>query len=304
MQQVRHAEDAVERRADLVRDHREEARFRAVGGFRLVARVGQGALGLDPVGDVAADALHLGLRPGAHHDLAPRDPARAVGRRDLLVVHAGAVVMQRGLALLDHRQRERAADELVARAGSQRAEGVVGVGDAVVAVTADDDVALRLEQAARALLGLLELPIAVGELLGATAQLAPLCPQHAQARHHQADGAARGAEERRDADCERVRIVARLLALDRGQEAERRGEAHGHDGGGANEEQQHAAKRQRAQLCQDAEENLHLRRRSPTGRARRLRRGALHFDKSRRNFRRESLPFPCGLRGNAVPAGG
>ena len=37
-QQIGHAEDAVERRADFVADHGEEARLGAVGGFRLVAR--------------------------------------------------------------------------------------------------------------------------------------------------------------------------------------------------------------------------------------------------------------------------
>ena len=40
-QQVGHAEDAVQRRADLVRHHGEEARLGAVGGFRLVARFGR-----------------------------------------------------------------------------------------------------------------------------------------------------------------------------------------------------------------------------------------------------------------------
>ena len=40
-QQVGHAEDAVERRADLVADHREEAALGAVGGLGLVARLGR-----------------------------------------------------------------------------------------------------------------------------------------------------------------------------------------------------------------------------------------------------------------------
>ena len=40
-QQVGHAEHAVERRADLVADHGEEARLGAVGGLRLVARRAQ-----------------------------------------------------------------------------------------------------------------------------------------------------------------------------------------------------------------------------------------------------------------------
>ena len=40
-QQVRHAEDAVERRPDLVRDDREEARLGAVRRLRLVAGIGE-----------------------------------------------------------------------------------------------------------------------------------------------------------------------------------------------------------------------------------------------------------------------
>ena len=56
-QQFRHAEDAVERRANLVRHHGEEAAFGAVGGFRLVARKTERALGLGAGGDVAPDAL-------------------------------------------------------------------------------------------------------------------------------------------------------------------------------------------------------------------------------------------------------
>ena len=95
-----------------MRDHGEEARFGAVGGFGLVARVGERMLGRDPVGHVAADALHLGLLTAAHHHLAPGDPARAVGGRDLLVVDARAVAGERGGALLDHRQREIRADDV------------------------------------------------------------------------------------------------------------------------------------------------------------------------------------------------
>ncbi len=55
-QQVGHAEQAVERRADLVADGGEEARLGAVGGFRLVARELERLLGFDAAGDVAADA--------------------------------------------------------------------------------------------------------------------------------------------------------------------------------------------------------------------------------------------------------
>ena len=99
-EQVRHAEDAVERRADFVRHHGEKVGFGAIGGLRLVARLCQRALGVGAVGDVAADALHFAAGVAAHGHLAPGDPARARGGRDFLVVNARAVRQQAGLALL------------------------------------------------------------------------------------------------------------------------------------------------------------------------------------------------------------
>ena len=90
-QEIRHAENAVERRADFVADHGEEARLGAIGVFGLVARLAQHVLGMHPVGDVAADALDFGLAADAQHDIAPGDPARAGGAVDFLVVHARAV---------------------------------------------------------------------------------------------------------------------------------------------------------------------------------------------------------------------
>ena len=75
----------------------------------------------DPVGDVAADALHFGaaapLRTVTSRQAIQRAPSRG---GDLLVVHARAVAEQRGGALLDHRQREGRADE-VARARARPA---------------------------------------------------------------------------------------------------------------------------------------------------------------------------------------
>jgi hypothetical protein len=71
--------------------HGEEARFGPIGRFGLIARLGQRAFGLDPVGDVASDALRFAAAIGAHGDLAPGDPALAGRRSDLLIVSARAV---------------------------------------------------------------------------------------------------------------------------------------------------------------------------------------------------------------------
>ena len=91
-QQIGHAEHAVERRADLVADvarKRDLARLAASAWSRACA---ERALGLDAVGDVAADALHFGagarLRTATSRQAIQRAPSP---RGDLLVVDAGAV---------------------------------------------------------------------------------------------------------------------------------------------------------------------------------------------------------------------
>ena len=108
-QQVGHAEDAVERRADFVTDHGQKARLGAIGGFRRIARLAERPFGIDAVGDVAADALHFGAIVGVHaHDhFAPGDPARAGRGHDFLVMLMRAVGQRRGLALFEHVERGR-----------------------------------------------------------------------------------------------------------------------------------------------------------------------------------------------------
>jgi hypothetical protein len=128
-----HAEDAVQRRAELVADGREEARFRLARRLGLGAGLVQGALGSDPFGDVAA---------GAH----------AVG--------ADA----RGAAL-DHRRTLARADQRLAGRSHELGEALVREGDAPRPVALDDDVELGLDQAAVALLGFGKPPGAVLEAL-------------------------------------------------------------------------------------------------------------------------------------------
>ena len=242
-QEVGHPEDAVERGAHLVRDHRQEARLRAVGGLRLVARIGERAFGLHAVGDVAADALQLGagLAARAHHYFAPGDPARAGLGGDLLVVDAGAVGGVRGGALLEHRQREGGSEQRLALPVGEHAERVVDIGDAPVGVAARDHVALRGQKALGALFRFLELPMAVGQLLGALLQRAQLAPERTHAREQQAEGAAGRAEQPGHTDRERVRIVVHRGIADRGQEAECGTERHREDDGAANDGGQNPA---------------------------------------------------------------
>ena len=97
--------------------HREEARLGAACRIGLVAGLGQRALAFGAIGDVAADALHFRRSPGVVADeaLAPRDPARAERARDLLVVNAGAVRFERGVALFENFKRKAGADQRVTR---------------------------------------------------------------------------------------------------------------------------------------------------------------------------------------------
>ena len=87
-------------------------------------------------------------------------------------MQARAVSLQDGLTLLKDVKLMGAAEEGLLRAASQRAERIVDEGDAATAIAADDQIALRVEQALGALLALLELPVAIGQLLAAFGQRA------------------------------------------------------------------------------------------------------------------------------------
>ncbi len=235
-EKVRHAEDAVERRADLVRHHRQEVGFGAVGRLGLVARLFQRALGVGAVGDVAADALHFAADIAAHGDLVPGDPARALRGRDLLVVDARAVGQEAGLALGVDGERNRSSQQLGAVAAGQRAEGVVGVGDRAFGVAAHDHVALRLEEAPGAFLRFADFPVAVGRLFEPRLEVAQLRLHLPDAGNQDTQGAAGGAEQRRNADGERVRIVMRARRHGSRHEAERGAERHRRDHDRADDE--------------------------------------------------------------------
>ena len=82
------------------------------------------------------------------------------------------------------------------RFAGERAEGVVGVSDAALRVAAHDHVALRFQQAARALFRLAQFPIAVGQFLDARVQRAHFFDHHAPARQQEGDDRAGGGKQR------------------------------------------------------------------------------------------------------------
>ena len=141
------------------------SRLGAVGGLRLIARVLKRVLGLDTVGDVAADTLNLSAVFTAYRDFAPCDPTRAIATGNFLVVHARTVGLHRRRALLNDAQFNGGASQYFARFSRERAIGVVGICNKPGAIAAHDHVALRGQQTARALLRLAQLPVTVGKLL-------------------------------------------------------------------------------------------------------------------------------------------
>ena len=133
-QQPVHADDAVQRRANFVRDHGEEARFGTACRIGMVTRFAECALGLGAIGDVASDALNLSgfIRIGAYQTFTPADPTWAACGCDLLVVDTRARRVGHDLALLQDRKLEASADENFARFLCQRAIGVVDRSDGAV----------------------------------------------------------------------------------------------------------------------------------------------------------------------------
>ena len=100
---------------------REEAALGAIGGLGLIARGAQALLGLGTRRDVAADALDFAGAGNvvAQRDIAPGNPARAVGARDALIMHACAVGQRRDRTLRDRRKRVVGADQDVGRAAGE-----------------------------------------------------------------------------------------------------------------------------------------------------------------------------------------
>ena len=203
-------------------DHGEKPRFGAVGRFGQIARRGKGAFGLDPVGDIAADALHFGAGFGAHGNFAPGGPAGIVANCDFLIVRARAVGQHRDRALFAHRERGWLAEQLLAAFAGERAIGVVGVGQQALCVAADDQVTLRLQQAAGAHLGLAQFPVAVGQCFDSHFQGAHFLSHGAAPRQHEGDDGAGGGEQRAGPGGVIVRIVTLARQADAGEEAEAR----------------------------------------------------------------------------------
>ncbi len=214
-----------------MRCHCEEPRLGAVGGVGKVAGLGKPAFGLGAVGDVAADALHLRRPAGIDTDqaLVPCDPSRPDRGRDFLVVNPRTVLFQRRIALLKNIEREIAADQRSARQLRQFAIGVVDESDTTSGIAQDDQVVLRFEQAAGALLGFLQFPVAVGQRFVMQSDLAQL-PAHPAQPH--AQGRKRNTSHREQeagADREGMGVIAGIFGSAAGNESIRTAKGGGED---------------------------------------------------------------------------
>ena len=121
----------------------------------------------------------------ARAHFAPRDPARACrARRSSGRARACRRRARVASPCSSTGQRLGGADRARrACLAGERAEGVVGVGDAAGGVAAHDQVALRFEQAARALFGLAQFPIAVGEIVDARFERTPIVSARTRRRN-------------------------------------------------------------------------------------------------------------------------
>ncbi len=165
--EVGHAEDAIQRRAHLVADGGEEARFRPAG--RLGTDQGRvaGPDGLDPGGHVAA-------RPQPVHRIAMGDrhlnegePARApVDGAHLRLEAPHAVGAGLDLAPFQDLQVDLSADEVDGFAAEKPCVTRVGVGDAAADVALDDHFGRGRDERAKPILALGDPPDAVVQALG------------------------------------------------------------------------------------------------------------------------------------------
>ena len=211
--------------------HREKARLGTVGGVRLIARLGQRAFSLGALGHVAAYALHL-RRPAriwSNQAFAPCDPSRSERTCNLLVVDSRAIGMKHGVTLLEHFERRAAADQHAARLLSELAISVVDEGDTALGVAQHDQVALRFKQAAGALLGFLQFPIAVGKRFVVERDLAKPMSHPAQPKAQGGERDASNREQEARPDRKRVRVITGTVGSASGNESVGAAECGGED---------------------------------------------------------------------------
>ena len=209
-QQAAHADDPVQGGADFVARHGQEARLGTAGGIGLIACFGQRAFALGAVGDVAADALQFRRPAGIVTDqrFAPGDPSWADGACDFLVMDPRAVEFQHAVTLFEDIERGAAADQGLARRLRQFAIGVVDEGDAAVGIAQDDQIALRFEQPAGALLGLLQFPVPIRHGFIMQGDLVHLLAQEAKPGALGGKRDTGDREQEGDADRKRVWVIA------------------------------------------------------------------------------------------------
>jgi len=123
-----------------------------------------------------------------------------------------------------------AADQRVARLPGESAKGVVDEGDAAFGVAQHDQIVLRFEQTAGALLGFLQFPVAVHQRFVVHGDLAQFRAHQPQPDAQRGERGAGDREQETDAERKRLRVIAGSLRLGAGDEAIDSAECAGEDG--------------------------------------------------------------------------
>ena len=210
-QEIRHADDTVHGRADLVAHGGEEKALCAACRLRLVQRFGKALLHFLAVVDVAADHLYFRERAifVADRGFLPDEPAVAEGGDDLLVVaHAllpriarsGQRTQQARALAFRQVRHEGASDGCRPCEAKGLAEDVVHIGDAAFQILADDDVALRAHEIAITRLTFGQFPVFITQLLDTGFEFLYMTRIPARARRGTSPGF--GSQQQHDGYCE------------------------------------------------------------------------------------------------------
>ena len=172
------AEDAVQRRAELVTDGGEHARLRLARRLGPLARFDQRPLDLLALGDVARDRIDRSDGAGfvPHLNIDPGEPTRTGHRLEFEVARSDiggrAIPLSVVASRLDRPQLEPPAGERVGRHAEGLGEGLIDEGDPSRPVGMDDEASLGLDQAAIALFAFTQFPCRIGERLEAAGEIA------------------------------------------------------------------------------------------------------------------------------------
>ena len=139
-----------------------------------------------------------------------------------MVVHAGAVRLNRNDAMLEDRQIQNAADQFSAWFFRQGTEDVIGIGNAATVVPTQNDVALRLQQTTCPFFRFTQLPGSIAQLFIASLQRTQCCGSCPQSPQQKSRCRADNDEQGTAADDVICQVIGRGLKVHTGKNVQRR----------------------------------------------------------------------------------